>query len=548
MDDKLFEFSHRKRAPVFNLDVVKGIACKDVPSARKYVDNIIRCGESQYPDEFVFIRSERCNPLEEYNVITRARAGNNRIYDIARSDVYLVKYLFSYKGKELAPMYMYLPFVRQAGMLYISGKQFAIAPVMGDIAFEIEENSIFIRIPRAPISFNREAHTVVIDGIRVKPFVVYSLLHNKGGKKSRNRSDLIRLGHVHSSLPHYLFCKHGMYGAFEKNCGTRPIVLKEEDYSEEQYPSEHWVKISSLRKAPDGINPRRQYEHIATKLIMLVDRGAWTDLTKSFATGFFYVIDHFPEFVTEPAELDDTWWWKVWMAFILWGEGNNYGRLVDDVETHLNSLDGYVDQETVKTLAQVNVHCKDLYDLMAYIMREMNTMLENNRGKEACLYNKRLEVLRYLLRNINNNMFEFLFKITGNSKKVLQPKEYEDILRKYFNPWLIHGISSAAEHPEVSSVSNPSDNMFFKVTSVIVQQTDTHGRGKSQDAKPIGPTMYLDSSFAEVTGFGVLPKSMPIGNNRFNPCVKLDPETRTTVASPEHEPVLGGVQRLIQRI
>lgn len=550
MDDKLHEFSHRRRAPVFNQDVVKGIACKDVPGAQRYVESIIRCGEKQYPEGFEFITSERCNPLEEYNVITRARAGNNRIYDIARSDVYLVKYRFSLHGKELHPMYMYLPFVRQAGMLYISGKQFAVAPVMGDRAFEIDENSVFIRIPRAPISFNREGHVIIIDGIREKADVVYSQLHNKGGKKSRNRSELIRLGHVQSSLPHYLFCKYGMYGAFEKYTGTRPIIMKKADYDETKFPSEHWVVVQSHGQAPDGINPRRRsgYPNIATELIMLVDRGAWTDMTKAFAAGFFYVIDHFPEFVTEPSELDETWWWCVFMAFIQWGEGNNYGRLVEDVETHLKSLDSYVDQETVKTLQEVQVNCKDLYDLMAHIMREMRTMLENNRGKEASLYNKRLEVLRYLLRNINNSMFEFLFKITGNSKKVLQPKEYEDILRKYFNPWLIHGISSAAEHPEVSSVSNPSDNMFFKVTSVIVQQTDTHGRGKSQDAKPIGPTMYLDASFAEVTGFGVLPKSTPIGNNRFNPCLKLDPETRTTVPSPEHQPVLDGVQRLIQRV
>lgn len=551
MDDKLFEFAHRKRAPIFNEDVVKGIAVKDVPAAQRYIDNIIRCGEKQYPEGFVFIGSERCNPLEEYNVITRARAGNNRIYDIARSDVYLVKYKFSLHGKELMPMYMYLPFVRQAGMLYVSGKQFAIAPVMGDRAFEIDENSVFIRIPRAPISFNRESYTIVVDGVRVKDHVIYSPLHNKGGKKSRNRSDLVRLNFVQSSLPHYLFCKYGFYGAFEKYAGTRPIIMKEEEYDPEKWPTEHWVKVSSLGKAPTGLNQRRVngYEaNLATDLILLIDRGAWSDMAKSFATGFFYVIDHFPEFVKEPSELDETWWWCIFMAFMLWGEGNNYGRLVDDVETHLRSLDGYVDQETVRTLREVNVNCEDLYDLMAYIMREMKTMLEGNRGKEACLYNKRLEVLRYLLRNINNSMFEFLFKITGNSKKVLQPKEYEDILRKYFNPWLIHGISSAAEHPEVSSVSNPSDNMFFKVTSVIVQQTDTHGRGKSQDAKPIGPTMYLDSSFAEVTGFGVLPKSSPIGNNRFNPCVKLDPETRTTLADPKHKSVLAGVQRLIQRV
>jgi len=549
MDAALFDYMHRKRAPRFNEDVTKGIAVKDVPFAQAYIDNIIRCGESQYPTGFEYVGSERCSPLEEYNVITRARSGNNRVHDIARSDVYLVKYRFKNEGKELAPMFMYLPFVRQAGMLYISGKQFAVAPVMGDIAFEIEENSVFIRIPRAPISFNRENYTVVVDGVRTKEHVIYSPLHNKGGKKSRNRSDLIRLGHVHSSLPHYLFCKHGIYGAFEKYTGTRPIIMSESEYDPEKHPPEHWVKVSSLRQPPNGVTPRRSgtYGSIATDVILLIDRGAWTDLARSFATGFFYVLDHFPDHIEGPRDLDDTWVWQVFMAFILWGEGNNHGRLVVDVETHLKSLDGYVDQETVKTLQEVHVFCEDLYDLMAYVMREMQTMLDNNRGKEACLYNKRLEVLRYLLRNINNNMFEFLFKITGNTKKTLTNKEFEDILRKYFNPWLIHGISSAAEHPEVSSVSNPSDNMFFKVTSVIVQQNDTHGRGKSQDAKPIGPTMYLDSSFASVAGFGVLPKSTPIGNNRFNPCVQLGPK-HTTEEPMVFKPLLDGVQRLIQRV
>lgn len=551
MNQKLFEFIHRRHAPVFNEDVVKGIACKDVPHAKEYVDNIIRCGESQYPAGFEYVGSKRCDPLEEYRVITRPRSGNTRTYDIAQSSVYLVKYQFRNEGRDLAPMYMYLPYVRQAGMLDVSGKQFAVAPVMGDIAFEVEESSVFIRIPRAPMSFNRENYTVVIDDVRSKEYVVHSLLHNKGGKKSRNRSDLIRIGHVFSSLPHYLFCKYGLPGAFEKYCGTRPVIMREKDYDPDQYPSEHWVKVSSMKKEPTGISPvrARHYASIATDMIMLVDRGAWTDLAKSFATGFFYVVDHFPDYVPEDINemMTDTYCWNVWMAFILFGENNNYGRLVDDIEEHLVSLDGYVDQETVKTLRSVQVNCQDLYDLMAYIMREMQAMLDGNHGREACLYNKRLDVLRYLLRNINNNMFEFLFKISGNNKKVMTDKEYEDTLRKHFNPWLIHGISSAAEHPEVSSVSNPSDNMFFKITSTFIHQNDTHGRGKGQDAKPIGPTMYLDASYAEVSGFGVLRKSAPYGNNTFNPCMRLT-DDHTTEADPKFADLLGGVQRLIQRV
>lgn len=543
MDSSLFDFMHRERSPEFNQDICKGIAVKEVPFAQAHVDSRIRCGESQYPEGFEFVRSERCTPLEEYNVIIGARNGSSRIYDIARSDVYLVKYRFRNQGRDLDPVYLYLPFVRQAGMLYMSGKQFAVAPVMGDIAFEIEENSVFIRIPRAPMSFNRESFTMVVDGQRINEQIVYSQLHNK---KSRTRSLKIRLGKVFTSLPHYLFARYGIYEAFLKYTGTRPIIMRESDYNPEEYPPEHWIKVSSMRVAPRGVHGKLPYASMATDLIMLLDRGGYSPLAQEFAAGFFYVIDHFPDDVRDPEDLDDTWWWKVWLAVILWGENNNYGKLVNEIDQHLESLDGYVDQETIKTLQEINVDCVDLYDLMAYIMKEMQNMLDSKRGREANLYNKRLEVLRYLLRNINNQIFEFLFKITGSNKKVLTDREYTTILKKHFKPWHIHGIRNQTEHPEVSSVSNPSDNMFFKITSKIVQQSDTHGRGKSQDTKPIGPTMFLDSSFAAVTGFGVLPKSNPIGNNTFNPVAILDDDL-TTQEPEQHKAVLDKTQKLIQR-
>lgn len=545
-DADLFAYMHRKRAPKFNEDVVKGLACIDVPDAQAYVDTIINCGVSQYPEGFEFVRSERCNPLEEYKVITKSRSGPNRTYDLARSDLYLVKYLFRDKGVDLEPVYMYLPYVRQAGMLYITGKQFAVSPVMGDIAFSISENDVFIRMPRAPVTFNRSMSHLVVDGVRTSEYVIWSSLHNKGGKKSKNRSNTIYLGRVQSTLAHYLFCKYGFYETFDKYTNAQPIVMREADYSAEMYPKEEWVVCSSAKNKPAGLRGRREYRQIATDLIVLVKREHFTPLVLSLINGFYYVIDHFPDLIEDPSWIADAEQWQLFMGYIQWGDEPSRGKLVEDVQAHLKSLDGYVDHEVKKTLMEVGVYCEDLYDLMIHILLSMPEMLEQNASRVASLYNKRLEVLRYLLRNINNAMFEFLFKITSNTKKVLGKKDYEDILRTYFKPRLIHGITTGSEHPEVSSVSNPSDNLFFKITSVIVQQSDMHGRGKSQETKPIGPTMFLDSSYAEVTGFCVLPKSNPIGNSRLNPCVQLGP-MHTVVRKEKFIPLLDSVQRLIQR-
>lgn len=546
MDTDLFAYMHRKRSPKFNEDVVKGLACLDIKDAQAYVDNIINCGVSQYPEGFEFVRSERCNPLEEYNVVTKSRNGPNRVFDLARSDVYLVKYLFRNHGKDLPPCYMYLPFVRQAGMLYITGKQFAVSPVMGDIAFSTSENDVFIRMPRAPVTFNRSTSWLVIDGVRVSKYVIWSSLHNKGGKRSKNRSSLIYLGRVQSTLAHYLFCKYGFYETFDKYTNAQPVVMRESEYDKELYPESEYIVCSSAKNKPEGLRGRREYAQIATDLIVVVKRQHFTPLVESLIVGFFYVIDHFPDHVNEPADVGDSDMWKVFMGYIQFGDEPSHGKLVEDVNTHLKSLDGYVDHEVKKTLMEVEVFCENLYDLFVHMMLNMPSMLEQNATQVASLYGKRLEVLRYLLRNINNAMFEFLFKITSNTKKVFTNKDYEDILRTYFKPRLIHGITTGSEHPEVSSVSNPSDNLFFKITSVIVQQSDMHGRGKSQETKPVGPTMFLDASYAEVTGFCSLPKSNPIGNSRLNPCVSLGPH-HTVLRKEKFKPLLDGVQRLIQR-
>lgn len=546
MDTDLFAYMHRKRSPKFNDDVVKGLACLDIKDAQDYVDNIINCGVSQYPEGFEYVGSERCNPLEEYNVVTKSRNGPNRVFDLARSDVYLVKYKFRNHGKDLPPSYMYLPYCRQAGMLYITGKQFAISPVMGDIAFSTSENDVFIRMPRAPVTFNRSTAWLVIDGVRSSGYVIWSALHNKGGKKSKNRSSSIYLGRVQSTLAHYLFCKYGFYETFEKYTNAQPIVMREQDYDKALYPDDEWIVCGSAKNKPEGLRGRREYAQIATDLIVLVKRVHFTPLVKSLITGFFYVVDHFPDHISDPADVGDSDMWKVFMGYIQWGDEPSHGKLVEDVNLHLTSLDGYVDHEVKKTLMEVEVYCENLYDLFVHIELNMASMLEQNATQVASLYGKRLEVLRYLLRNINNAMFEFLFKITSNTKKVFANKDYEDILRTYFKPRLIHGITTGSEHPEVSSVSNPSDNLFFKITSVIVQQSDMHGRGKSQETKPVGPTMFLDASYAEVTSFCSLPKSNPIGNSRLNPTVQLGPH-HTVVRKQKFVQLLDGVQRQIQR-
>ena len=47
---------------------------------------------------------------------------------MARSDVYLMKFLFSFNGVELPPRYIYLPFVGEAGTMFLGGSRYLVTP------------------------------------------------------------------------------------------------------------------------------------------------------------------------------------------------------------------------------------------------------------------------------------------------------------------------------------------------------------------------------------------------------------------------------------
>lgn len=525
MDDRLFA-SMQDMSPRFNQNIMSGIAYQEITNAKQYIDKIIRCAEQQYPPGLLFVGSYRCDPYEEYRVATynpkNNNKSNNQIFDLAKSDVYLVRYEFTYNGEKLNPQYLYLPYVRRGGLIYISGKQFSISPVLADRLFSIGVNDIFIPMPRGKVTFNYLNYSYMQNGRLVSNKVCWSLLHNRGAKKNkRAMSSMIHLGRVQSMLVHYLFCKFGFEETFKTYGHCDIQAMDDEDATLEKYPASDWVIFRSSKFKPAAVRYHASvYASIASTIAFVVPKEQCTTNVECMIAGAYCIIDHFPDVMTldyiqMPAR------WKVLMGYILFGDGPGHGKLEEDIDTHLKSLDGYVDLDVTENLKVEGIECKHIYDLFGYIIDNMPTMLQKSSGSVGSMYGKQLMVLRYVLKDINNSIFEFLFKLTSNNKKVLTRQEINALLAAHFRVRQILKLSSGKGHGEVSSVSSPNDNMFFKITSNLVQQSDTAGKGKGRETKPVDDTMFLNASFAEAGGYIVLPKSAPIGNTRINPGVKL---------------------------
>lgn len=522
-NDRLFNLMHED-TPRFNKTIIEGIAFQDIKYAMKYIDKIIQCAAQQYPVGLVYVGSTPCDEYEEYRVVTyntkSNNKSNNRIFDLAHSDVYLVRYQFTYNGSPLEPQYLYLPYVRKGGLIYISGKQFSISPVLADRLFSVGINDIFIPMPRGKVTFNYETYSFIAEGRRVSKNVAWSPLHNRGAKKNKQaRSSTIHLGRVQSTLVHYLLCKFGFEETFKHYGNADVKVVSEDDATIENYPEDQWVICKSAKMKPKAVR-LRDYAPIASKVALVIPRVDYSPTVESMVAGFYYVVDHFPD-AMEAEYVHASWQWKVLMGYILFGDEPSQGKLVEDVEAHLKSLDGYVDLDVTENLKSEGIECRHIYDLFGYIIENMMPMLHESSNKVGSMYGKQLMVLRYVLKDINNAIFEFLFKLTSNNKKVMTHAEINKLLGNHFRFRTILKLNSGKGHGEISSVSSPNDNMFFKITSNLIQQSDTAGKGKGRETKPIDATMYLDASFAEAGGYGVLPKSSPIGNTRINPCATL---------------------------
>jgi len=537
--------------PSFNQEIMDGLAYTGLEKAKEEVDLLIRCAEGSYPDGFEFLGSVVCSPQEAYSVMASSLTRSDRStpsVDLAPSDVFLVKYRFAADGKELYPRYFYLPYVRKGGLIMIAGKQFSISPILTDPCFSVGPDNVFIRMSRAPVTFKRVINTVMINGEQVSKYVAYSWLHHRGGNNNKkSESDTLSLGRVMTTLPHYLFCKYGMEEAFKRFAHTSykleivdiPLDDRKDRYQltlneleNRGYDLKKWEVIMSNHVRPSTLKTRGDYNVMATPIVMLIPKKNLNVLATLFATAFFYIVDHYPTF-HDCEELNDSFRWKIWLGYVLWGDQLGWSKLVENVDSHLASLDDYVDIEVKRMLIEEEeLDIDNIYQLFVYILQEMDDLIDKKEEDIGSMYGKRLVTAPYVLRDIFEQIFRCLFEITNNKKRKHTADDYNKILGKYFMPTIIFNLRKTSSKPYMSSVSTPGDNMLFKITSRLVMQAQTSAGRKSSNINVNDPLSRLHPSIAEAGNHLVLPKHSPLGRNTLNVTARLD--VKKTIQRKEH--------------
>lgn len=345
MDDYLMSMV-RDDTPKINPDIANGLATKHMLQVEAYIDDVIKAVSKNFPEGLVYAGCQRCTPQEEYGFATNKKS-NRRSFDIARSDVYLMKYFFKYDGEMLPPRYMYLPFVNDGSFINIGGSRFTISPVLSDKVISLGLSNVFVRLLRDKLTFERIPHNVNINGKRETVQVIWSLIYHK----PQNQKNIKPLIKANCSLVHYLLCKYGFSEMFSKFGKCQPVIGGKE-INTENYPETEWVICEASGIKPKGVvDPN--YTASAIKLAIRIEE--FTPMVKSLVAGFFYVVDFFPARVTSNY-LNNTRLWIVLMGHILFSGSIGEGKLYNDVSEHFGSLDEYIDTIMHIKLRKLGIH------------------------------------------------------------------------------------------------------------------------------------------------------------------------------------------------
>lgn len=535
MDKELFD-DIVDRLPKFNKDIAGGFAVKDLADAESYIDRIAQCAAQDFPPDVGYLGLRRLNPYEEAQAIIKGneKAERRGEIDIAQTDVTMSEMKISFQETNTLTRNVNIPFVREAGTLWLGGSRATIHPILADLVFSVAGNDLFVILFRAKFTLKRSNYTVLQDGESVPSFIVWGKIYQgKTGDENKKQA-------FNSSIGHYLFCKYGVTETFKRFYDTDIIIEENSPNLREQYPEQDYVFFTT-QGLPPPERRRVMSDWKPTNLVLIVPREAVNQNigVQLLATHFFYVVDRYPDrFSLTYIDMPDTW--RIIMGFILHKGNENEGKLLNKVDLHLKSLDSYVDAESKKNLRQEGIEADNLYELFIHILETIQDRLQvDNSGN---MWGKYLLVKRYALSGITESIFNFTWQLE-KEQKTLRLKRLMWKLSSFLTTNAFLNIQRG--HGELNSVQYPGDNMIFKHTCIAIRQVNAvPGKGKTKNFKPNEAAYRLHASIMECGSICNFAKGIPDGRGRLNVYAHTD-QNGMFVRNPKNIDLLDQVQEEI---
>lgn len=529
------------KTPVIDPRIGDGISYSESHKIPAFIDRVLRINSASFPKGMVYKGLRKATPLEGYKYQTRP-LNNIRRYDINRNDIRLHVFDFEYNGTPLSK-YIYLPFISRHGFMYMNGVKYVVSPVVADGIMTIKPNSIFVKLIKTKLWFERFVTQVVVDGVREYVPIYFSKIHHKESDSNSGG----RMIKMKPTLVHYLCCKYGLTKTLELFglTNVQMVDIQEFKNNQDRYPREDWVVIESTGKKPAHtysymlytpmqylfLVPRQQYESVSTSLSVL---GT-----------LIYVLEHFPSpRRMNPDVINNIDAWRLMLGESIRSSDEHYAVIKNAMDKHMISLDEYVDEMVHEDFKRIGYGQIDsVYKLFIFIVQNFNSMVSevNKIATSNSFYGKQFQVLQFLLFNIVKAINRCYFELNGlriEQERDLNKLIKDDDIRKILNNIRPEEIMRIKEHAEIIPVEDPTDLPLLKLGRIVVPQEKSDKLRTAKTSFDVNsPENKLNASLIEAGAALDMAKADPAGRNRLNLFVNLSDDL-TIIPNPKLEPIM----------
>lgn len=543
MLDTSFKDLCLKTMPKMNPEIMKGYACHEFKELESRVSSVLKKAfDGMFNGALKYHGIERCTPQEEFDFTTRPK-NTKRTFELAQSDIYLVKVLLTYavldKELPIPNVYLWLPFCRPGGLMFIGGPLYQLIPIVSDKVISPEEDHLFVRLEQYKMKFYRdESHAVVCGENRLFKKICWSNIY-----RQKTVAKTLNFSKAKSTLVHYLLCRHGLSGLFKHLVGIDPIIGSVNKLDFKNKSQEDFV---IFKTAYDKTRPPTFYGTIykPTELCIAIPKENINEFTEDLCVSVFYIVDNFSsQFSFE--SLDDPDIWRLTLGYILFSSSYTAGRILSLVDEHLLSSDTYMDDISIKKLKEKGYVVNNFYDLLALIVKNY-TVLYGDGNTNRQIYGKYLDTLREVLYPITTSIFTTKYTLMKQAVKGLPAfNVVKDIFTRKFKPGPIFKLTSTGIVAE--PVSYSGDHMYLKITSRLSLQETTPGVRATKSSKTLNENHYLNTSMMLTGSVLFLSKNKPVPLSHVNPFIKIDLETGTILEHANFKEELDEVDKLLNQ-
>lgn len=522
-----------ERTPKFNRELVEGLCFHRIEDAITYIDNFIKysCNsktnthlqylgytELSYKDEIKFL----------FNKTSKV------VHDIAENDIYLVKFRFQY-GDEPEPReyFFYLPFMHKGNIIHLSGNKFLTMPVLSDKVVSVGDKIIFINILTAKYSFTRSYFSVMINDNYHRVSVVNTELYKNQVKKLEDTTK------ANTTVMHYLLANYGYSKTMQMLLGFVPQPVYD-------YGKKDKIIFRSTGNVPQGYYRNKQL-YQPTNIKFLVDEDKYNENVLYCLGNMYYILDNFPDSITID-ELDNTVVWKRLLGEIIHSGNHGLHYLNEKIGAHFNDLNSNFDTITVNKLRDIDVTANNLMELLGIIFKNFNSWIMNNESR-SLYYNKTYEVESFVLSHLTSRITRIVLDINKEELRInggkLESKTVDKIFKKYFVTRAIFSLKKEKQY--VGSIEYSGDHLYFKNTSMVVQQESDFINVNNPDTNT-SERKKIVASMVTVGSILGLSKKNPTPLIRANPYVNIDYATGTILPHPEYNDIIEKTDRLLANI